>query len=94
MAHSSLVSSDTSSAPVCASATPLQDQASEVTESTRSGAPPHSETAPVPPGLQDIRQTYQQSGLTGDRQIVDELLEANNDKSLQHIHKKVARLCK
>ena len=25
---------------------------------------------------------------------VDEFLEANNDKSLQHIHKKVARLCK
>ena len=66
MAHSSLVSSDTASAPVSASATALQDQASEATKSTRSGAPPHSETAPVPPGLQDIRQTYQQSGLTGD----------------------------
>lgn len=66
LALSSLVSSDTSSAPVSASATPLQDQASEVTESTRSGAPPHSETASVPPGLQNIRQTYQQSGLTGD----------------------------
>ena len=66
LALSSLVSSDTSSAPVSASATPLQDRASEATESTRSGAPPHSETASVPPGLQNIRQTYQQSGLTGD----------------------------
>ena len=66
LADTNLVPSSTSAAPFPTSAAPLQDHASAASQSTRSSASPHPQTTPVTTGLQDIRQTYQQSGLTSE----------------------------